>query len=136
MSEALGFTSTALFARCEAGRTHHVGSWFRGRDDASASQALLYALGTYAEPPHLSSPFLRPVGGSEIDRSIALQNIKRAAARLDRPLLASVLGRQGGMVMGKAGSGVTITFPFRDGNRAARASRQLARVLGLNGSDE
>jgi len=132
LTEALGLTHSALYARCEAGRTHHLGSWFRGRNDAEAATSLLYFLGTYAEPPHLSPPFLHAVGGTELDRSVALNNIEHVAGNIDRALLASVLGRQGGMVVGKKNEGVTIAFPFRDGNRAARASRDLARLVDLN----
>lgn len=132
LAAALQLTHVGVYARCEAGRTHHLGSWFRGLDDGGATVALLYSLGTYAEPPHLAGAFLHAPGEAALDRSVALENIERASTRADRSLLAGVLGRQSAMITGKRGDGVVITFPFRDGHRASRASRELARLLTLN----
>lgn len=135
LSDALGTTQAALYARCAEGRTHHLGSWFRGRNEAEAASALLYFLGTYAEPPHLAPELLRGPDGTKLDRTVALDAVEKATAPVDRSLLAALLGRHGGMVMGKPGEPATITFPFRDGNRASRASRELARVTNVGVPD-
>ena len=48
-------------------------------------------------------------------------------------LVASLIGREGGMVMGRPGEAVTLTFPFEDGNRASRLSREIARLTAIGG---
>jgi len=133
LTDRLGAAHAALYARCAYGDTHHLGSWFRGRDHQEAVAALVYSLGTFAEPPHLADPFLRPLGGREIDRALAFGAITRVSTALDRPLVASLIGREGGMVMGRPGEAVTLTFPFEDGNRASRLSREIARLTEIGG---
>jgi hypothetical protein len=133
LSDALGATHAALYARCADGNTHHLGSWFRGRGHEDAVASLVYTLGTFAEPPHLAEPYLHPVGAQELDRAHAFANITRVSSALDRPLLAGLLGREGGMVMGRPGEAVTLTFPFEDGNRASRLSREIARLTNIGG---
>lgn len=130
LSERLEASHAGLVARCEGGTTHHLGSWFRGESAAEATSALLYFIGLYAEPPHLADPFLRPLGG-EPDRGYAFSAIREATRPLDQRAVAALLGNSGGMITG-AGSGASvITFPFTDGNRASRASREVARTVHL-----
>lgn len=131
LSEDLGVTHAGLYARCASGDTHHLGSWFRGIDDDDAAAAMMFVLGAYADPPHIASPFYREVGSRDFDHSLAFDSISHATEKLDRPFLASVLGRQGGHIMGSTSGASLITFPFKDGNRAARASRELARLLEM-----
>lgn len=133
LTDALGASHGALYARCGDSDAHHLGSWFRGRDHHDAVTALMYTLGTFADPPHLADPYLRPIGQPEIDRALAFASITRVASALDRPLVASLIGREGGMVMGKPGEAVTLTFPFEDGNRASRLSREIARLTEIGG---
>lgn len=133
LSDTLGATHAALYARCADGDTHHLGSWFRGRGPEDAVTSLLYVLGTFADPPHLAEPYLHPIGARDLDRAHAFASIARVSSALDRPLLASLIGREGGMVMGRPGEPVTLTFPFEDGNRAARLSREIARLTSIGG---
>src|SRR5688572_6238055 len=132
LTDALGASEAALYARCADGSSHHLGSWFRGRDHNEAVTALIYSLGTFADPPHLGAAFLRPLG-SDVDRAYAFATISRVASAIDRPLLANLVGREGGMVMGRPGEVVTLTFPFDDGNRASRLSREIARLTEIGG---
>lgn len=131
LSDRLGAQHAGLFARCEGGATHHVASWFRGPSPADASAALLYLLGTYAEPPHLASPFLSSEGGPPLDRAYAFAAIREATRPLDQPRIAALLGKSGGMISTSAEAGSVITFPFTDANRASRASREIARAVHL-----
>jgi len=133
LSDALGASQAALYARCADGDTHHLGSWFRGRDHHEAVVSLVYSLGTFADPPHLATPYLRPLGAPELDRAHAHAAISHVASAIDRPLVASLIGREGGMVMGRPGEVVTLTFPFEDGNRASRLSREIARITEIGG---
>lgn len=133
LTDALDATHAALYARCADGDTHHLGSWFRGRGHEDAVTSLVYVLGSFADPPHLAEPYLHPVGAREVDRAHAFASITRVASALDRPLLASLIGHEGGMVMGKPGEAVTLTFPFEDGNRASRLSREIARLTNIGG---
>jgi hypothetical protein len=133
LTDALGASQAALYARCADSSSHHLGSWFRGRDHQEAVVALMYSLGIFAEPPHLADPYLRPMGQPEVDRALGFASIARVASALDRPLVASLIGREGGMVMGRPGEAVTLTFPFEDGNRASRLSREIARLTEIGG---
>jgi len=133
LTDTLGATHAALYARCADGATHHLGSWFRGHSHEDAVASLLYTLGTFADPPHLAEPYLRPLGAAELDRAFAFASIARVTSALDRPLVASLMGREGGMVMGRPGEAVTLTFPFEDGNRASRSSREIARLTNIGG---
>lgn len=131
LSEKLEATHSALVARCFDDDAHSLGSWFRGLDAGAAASSLVYFMGTFARPSHLAAPFYRRPGDTEMDRLLAFQSITTRALHVDRASLATVVGSEGGMATGKTGDAVVITFPFTDGNRAARVSRSLARVLSL-----
>ena len=160
LSEEVGARYAGLFARCRGGPTHHIGSWFSGPSHEQATAALVYLMGTYANPVHLDpAPTLpskealpsdgalpshgalpsdgaRPFNGEppaegNLDRAAAFSRIRHVTSAIDRPLLTTLVDRQGGLVMGKPGDRVTITFPFSDSNRASRMSREIARATGL-----
>ncbi len=131
LTDAIGGTHAGLFARCAGGATHHVGVWFRGPTPGDAAASLVYLLGTYAEPPHLVEAFLHGPTATELDRSIAFGNVRAAASKLTQRDIASVVGRSGGMISGPANGPFIITFPFTDGNRGSRASRDLARATSI-----
>ncbi len=132
LAAQLEATHAALYARCADQRVHSLGSWFWGLDEKAAATALLYFMGTYASPPHLATPFLRPPGETELHRPHAFGSIVQHTAHLDRESLATLVGSEGGMALGKPGDAVVITFPFQDGNRASRVSRSIARVTSLS----
>ncbi len=131
LTDALGGTHAGLFARCEGGDTHHVGSWFRGATPGDAAASLLYMMGTYAFPTHVAEPFLHAPSTNDIDRAHAFSNVLRASAKLDQRAIAAHVGRSGGMISGPTAGPFIITFPFTDGNRAARASRDIARATKI-----
>lgn len=132
LTEALGATHSGLYARCKAGKTHHLGSWFFGRSASSATSALLHLLGVHAEPPHLSTALLHPSAEDAVDESSILSRLDQALSPLDRKTLSSLLGKHGGLAMSQPDGSVILTFPFSDGNRASRLSRELSRQLGLS----
>gem|GEM_PF-545462 len=131
LSEKLEATHAAVYARCDGDKHHAMGSWFRGEDTAAATTSLLYFMGTFASPRHIAKPFVTAPGSDDVDRYLAFGNIRNATKPVDRAALATVVGSEGGMATGKPDGPVYITFPFRDGNRASRVSRSLARVVGL-----
>ncbi len=131
LTDALGGTHAGLFARCVDGTTHHVGSWFRGNTPGDAATSLVYMLGTYSSPPHLADPFLHPPTKTDIDRAHAFLSIQDAESKLDQRAIATILGRNNGMISGPAGGPYIITFAFTDSNRGARASRDLARATSI-----
>jgi hypothetical protein len=118
----------ALYARCATGKTHHLGSWFRGADLATSSLALVAAMGLYSDVPHLVA-----AGFSEEPwrKRRALSAFRERSNKLERSRLTMLLGDDGGMLAGRPGMWATITFPFKDGNRATRASLRLTRAAGL-----
>ena len=130
MAKRLGATHGGLYARCAAGSAHHLGSWFFGPAPDGAAAALLYFMGTYADVPHVRRALLEPDGSAGLDRGFAFEQLGSAASKLDRPRLGVILSPHGGMIGGGPGSSF-LTFPFRDADRAARASRDLARALDL-----
>lgn len=132
LASALQASHAAVYARCFDDDIHALGSWFMGADAGGASAALLYFMGTYARPLHIALPFARPPGETELNRLHAFKNIAESTSHLDRASLATLLGSQGGMATGKRDAPVVIHFPFRDGNRASRASRSIARVTSLS----
>jgi hypothetical protein len=119
-----------LYARCATGSVHHLGSWFWGPSPESAAAALLYFMGTHADVPHVKRALLEPEAGASLDRGFAFERLEDATRRLDRSRLGVILSPNGGMIGGSPGSSF-LTFPFRDADRAARASRDLARALGI-----
>lgn len=132
LTEALGATHAALYARCRDQKVPALGSWFHGTNEARAAASLLFFMGVLANPPHLAVPFLRGPGEPHTDPGHAFVNIAQSTSRLDRNSLATLVGSEGGMATGRPGGSVTITFPFRDGNRSSRVSRSLARVTSLS----
>ncbi len=131
LSQRLGATHTAVYARCFDQPLHALGSWFRGEDTGGAIAALVYFMGTYARPLHLAKPFTHPPGEDRLNREHAFRSIVDKTKDMTRTELASIVGHEGGMATGKDGDQVLITFPFGDGNRASRASRSVVRATGL-----
>lgn len=130
-AERLGTPYAALYARCGAGKTHHMGAWFRGPGVAGASASLIYFMGTYASVSHVSLKKLGAAAGPPLDRPAVLEMLERAAAPLTREQVRTVIGEHGGMIAGRDGGPVSLSFPFTDGNRASRASHALARAIGV-----
>ncbi len=132
LADRLGATHAALYARCAHGTQTHMGAWFFGKSLGGATLSLLYFMGTFADSPHISAAVLRPDGGP-FDRANVLTALVEPTAPLDKRRVARWVGEQGGMVTA-AETRSTIRFPFRDANRASRASRTIARALDV-GSD-
>jgi hypothetical protein len=133
LSDDLNAELGALYASCQGNPTHALGSWFRGRDAAGAATSLMYFMGMYASPSHIGpAQYLTPGSDGATKHETALFNIGKNSASVNRKALSGVVGEEGGMAFGAVNSPVTITFPFRDGNRASRASRTLARLTGLS----
>lgn len=114
LTDAIGADHAALYARCAAGTSHHVGSWFRGPSPGGAARALLFFMGTFADHP-----------------DVAFESLGRATAALKKERVMTLLSSDGGMIAGLDGQVSTIAFPFRDSNRASRASHVIARELGI-----
>jgi serine/threonine-protein kinase len=131
LTNAFGAEYAALYARCAHRDSHHMGAWFRGPSPGGAVAALLYWFGTYADVPHVQRSELAAAGDGTIDRVFALARLANATAALDKRRVSTMLGPYGGMIAGEDEKPSTITFPFRDANRADRASRGIARELGF-----
>jgi serine/threonine-protein kinase len=131
IAEALGADYAALYARCSEGTSHHVGSWFRGPTPAGAVASLLFFMGTFGETPDIRPALLSPPGASFVDRGLAFQNVASATAPLKKARVMKSVGAENGAIAGKDEQVSAITFPFRDANRASRASRGIARELGI-----
>jgi hypothetical protein len=128
LSERLKPKYAALYARCTHLTSHHLGSWFLGPGADGAATSLVYFMGTYAPISHVKSSVLRIAdGGTTFDRVFALGEIAKAMAPLDRDRVLDQLGKHGGMIAGRPESAMTISFPFKDGSRAARASHDFAQ---------
>jgi hypothetical protein len=129
LREQLGASHAGLYARCEDGRTHHLGAWFSGPDAGGAVAALTYLMGAFAEPPQIAATVL---AGPALDDPWKAQVLDRLNTdKLKRDRVARLLGPHGGMVSGRPEGPGFITFPFGDGNRAARASRKILLDLGV-----
>jgi len=131
MSAALGAKHVALYARCAHDDVHTLGSWFLGEDSSGVATSLLYFMGMHAAPRHLDSQHYRDRRTQELNLGQAFSSIAVATTHLDRKALSTLVGSEGGMAVGATNS-VVVTFPFRDGNRATRVSRTMARVTGLS----
>jgi hypothetical protein len=116
-----------LYALCESGTTHHLGSWFLGRSPGEATAALLYFMGAFADPPHLPREVLSTRGDVPLQPAHALVGLLAATEHLQKKDVASLIGNQDGMVASQAAY-TSLRFPFVDSNRALRASRGIARV--------
>ena len=130
LSSALGASEGALFAHCANVETHQIGSWFLGKDPSAAVASLVFFMASYSDLPVLKPEVL----GSPTDprrHGHAFDAISEATTGLDRNSVASLLGSELGMISGRPGKPSRITFPFRDANRANRASLQAASALRL-----
>lgn len=131
LTDALGGAHAALYARCAAGTSHHLGSWFRGPSPAGAVASLLYFMGTFSDPADLRSALLVPPGAGSVDRAFAFRNVVAATHSLKKARAVTLLGPELGAISGSDDQSATLTFPFRDSNRASRASHSIARELGI-----
>ena len=130
LASALGATEGGLFARCANADVHQIGAWFLGANPGAAVASLIYFMASFADPPVLKPE----VVGSRTDprrHDHAFDVISLAANELDRGAVASLLGGELGMISGRPGKPSHLTFPFRDANRATRASVAVAGALRL-----
>jgi hypothetical protein len=131
VTDALGGSYAGLYARCAAGTSHHLGSWFRGPNARGAVASLLYFMGTFSEPADVRTALLMPPGAGGIDREFAFKNVIAATQSLKKARAVTLLSADLGAISGTDDQTSTLTFPFRDSNRASRASHGIARELGI-----
>ncbi len=131
VSEAVDADFAALYARCAHDHLATLGSWFMGPDGPGAATSLVYFMGVFARPRHIEAMHLSPPQTNQVELGFALDSIRARTIHLDRSALSTLVGSEGGMAVGAADRPVVVTFPFRDGNRASRASRTIARVTGM-----
>lgn len=129
LAQRVGASHGALYARCRRDTNHHVGSWFLGPSPGEAVASLIYFMGTYADSPHVSTAAL--VDAAVPERPRLFEGIRRASVGTGREEIGRWLGAQGGMIAGPAEGPSRITFPYKDANRASRASREIARLLEI-----
>ncbi len=123
----------ALVARCAHQRSHHIGSWFAGNSVSAAASALLHYTGAFSETPVFVSTYLPPSPDVRPGLDLLALFDKRTDD-IDRTQLAMWLSPEQGTVSGRADASLTLHFPYRDSNRASRASLRLARRLGIANS--
>jgi hypothetical protein len=128
--EALHATDGALFARCADADAHYIGSWFLGANAGAAVGSLIYFMADFSDAP-LLKPEVLGASSDPLRHGHAFDAIGAAAHSLDRGAAATLIGTELGMISGRANQPVRLTFPFRDGNRATRASVGAARALQL-----
>ncbi len=133
LAKSHGARHGGVYARCAAGRTHHLGSWFMGTTVPEAAASLLYFMGATAVPAHLPPGLLSGNPELPVEPAYALRSLSLAGESLDRSTLSHHLGPQDGAVAAKPGF-ASVHFPFVDSNRALRASRGLAAALELSGA--
>jgi hypothetical protein len=121
----------ALFARCSHLTSHHVGAWFTSNRPGDAAALLVYFMGAFDSAPQLKPELVKDEQGAPLPTDRALQAIALASQSMRKADLKAWLASDGGMVAGDDQKSSTITFPFKDSNRASRASRRIARGLGL-----
>lgn len=132
LSESIGAQFGALYARCEGEQSHHLGGWFRGPSPGVAAAMLIFAMSAHADVPLLQADLLSPEPEGDFDAGHCWNALATHSADLNRVRLSRLLGTQGGMVTGRADGGPTsITFPFKDSNRAERSSLLIAQELKL-----
>ena len=131
LARELDATHAGLYARCATSTLHQLGSWFQGPSPGGAAGAMVYFMGGRDAVSGASPDAGRPGGRRTPSTADRLKRIMTACRDLDRRRIATVLGAQNGMVSGPKGGPFTISFPFRDGNRATRSGYQVARFLGL-----
>ncbi|MEO8918852.1 MAG: hypothetical protein ABI488_15610 [Polyangiaceae bacterium] len=130
LSEALQITDGALFAHCAGADGHHIGSWFLGASPGPAVASLVYFMAFFSEAPLLKTDVLG-ISNVPPHAEHAFNLISTAAAELDRSAAATLIGSELGMISGRPNQPTRLTFPFRDANRATRASLNAARALQL-----
>lgn len=132
LTDALHASDGALYARCgdSEPQANAIGSWFLGPTPGAAVGSLVFFMAGSNALPALS-PKMLGSPPSLADRSHAFDIIQEAAASLDRSTTATLIGRELGMISGRSNQLSRLTFPFRDANRAFRASYEAARALGL-----
>lgn len=120
----------ALFARCESSESRHIAVWFLGATPGAALTSLLYFMGTDNDSPQLAPAVMLDDAGV-FERDAVLARIASATKAASKSEVATWVGTQGGMISAPADGPTRITFPYRDSNRASRASREIARQLGI-----
>lgn len=133
LAEELSATDGALFAHCANSESHQIGAWFLGSTPGRAVSSLVYFMASYSELPVLKPNVLGAVAGQP-ERGHTFDLISDAASTMDRSAAATLIGRELGMISGRPEHATRLTFPFRDANRAARASVLAARTLQLANS--
>ena len=131
LARSLEATHAGVYARCATGSLHQLGSWFQGPSAGEAAGAMVYFMGVVNGRGLDGGKGDHRDGGPAPVTADLLEQILTATAGLDRTRIATVLGSQNGMISGPKGGPATISFPFRDGNRATRCSHQVTRFLGL-----
>lgn len=128
VADATGAELGALYGRCAHLPYRELGTWFRGADASAAATALVYALGLFVEQPAVNRKALDGLGGAT-----PLDALRAAGAtgKLDAEGLATLTGAEGGSLTAGKGGAVTLTFPLGGPTRATRASRIVARKLGV-----
>jgi hypothetical protein len=91
---------------------------------------LVYFMADFSDAPLLKPEVLGSSGDPQ-RRDHAFDVIGAAASALDRSAAATLIGTELGMISGRPNQPVRLTFPFRDANRATRASLTAARALKL-----
>ncbi|HEY1532499.1 MAG TPA: hypothetical protein VGF76_00725, partial [Polyangiaceae bacterium] len=122
-----------LFAHCVDAEAHHIGSWFLGANPGAAVASVVYFMGDFSEAP-LLRPDVLGLSSDPLRHGHAFDMISAAAESLDRSATATLIGAELGMISGRPNQPVRLTFPFRDANRATRASITAARALKLANS--
>lgn len=130
LSEALKVTDGALFAHCADADAHHIGSWFLGANPGAAVASVVYFMADFSEAP-LLKPDVLGTSTDPLRHGRAFDAISAAAESLDRGTAATLIGAELGMISGRPNQPARLTFPFRDANRATRASITAARALSL-----
>src|SRR6185369_5029585 len=120
LADALGATDGGLFAHCADSESHHVGSWFLGATPGAAVGSLIYFMQSYSELPALK-PEVLGSGPEPARRGHTFDAIDQAAGALGRSSVATLVGSELGMISGRPNRPARLTFPFRDGSRAARS---------------
>jgi serine/threonine-protein kinase len=130
LADGAGAEAGALYGRCAHLSTHDVGAWFRGRDAGLVSAALLYGVGLFADPRVIDRAALARFKGKGDFGALAAA---AAAAKLDVPALRGLVAEPGGSVATATSGAVSLSFPIGGPLRALRASRAVARKLGVGG---
>lgn len=128
VADATGAELGAFYGRCAHLPYRELGSWFRGPDAPAAATSLVYALGLFVEQPAVNRKAYDALGGPT-----PLDALRAAGAseKLDAEGLAKLTGAEGGSITAGQGGAVTLTFPLGGPTRATRASRIVARKLGV-----